>query len=124
MSARDNYFAPRVEFNPYTHTWSLGVEEQFYVLFPTLFYLWLRFRNSESQWRRPSRYLFPLLFLASLCYSIYATRETPVSAYYGLPSRFWELAAGALLFQSTTAAAVWPGAVQRLIRHNWDFLPA
>jgi len=99
MRARDSYFAPRVEFNPYTHTWSLGVEEQFYVLFPSLFYLWLRFRNRESYWRRPSRHLLPVLFLASLCYSIYATRETPVSAYYGLPSRFWELAAGALLFQ-------------------------
>ena len=99
IHSSDNYFAPRVEFNPYTHTWSLGVEEQFYVLFPTLFYFWLRFRNSESHWRLPSRYLLPLLFLASFCYSIYATRQTPVVAYYGLPSRFWELAAGALLFQ-------------------------
>jgi peptidoglycan/LPS O-acetylase OafA/YrhL len=99
MNSHDNYFAPRVEFNPFTHTWSLGVEEQFYVTFPTLFYFWLRFRNSESHWRKSSRYLLIFLFLISLCYSIYATQQTPVIAYYGLPSRFWELAAGALLFQ-------------------------
>jgi peptidoglycan/LPS O-acetylase OafA/YrhL len=38
----NDYFSPRVDFNPYTHTWSLGVEEQFYLLFPLLFLIWLR----------------------------------------------------------------------------------
>ena len=33
----DNYFSPTAEFNPYTHTWSLAVEEQFYLAFPFLF---------------------------------------------------------------------------------------
>ncbi|GAA5238885.1 hypothetical protein BMMON2_17070 [Burkholderia mallei] len=35
-----DYFSPKAEFNPYTHTWSLGVEEQFYLLFPLLFHAW------------------------------------------------------------------------------------
>jgi peptidoglycan/LPS O-acetylase OafA/YrhL len=99
MHNSDSYFAPRAEFNPYTHTWSLGVEEQFYVLFPALFYLWVRFRNGQGIWRRTARSLLILLFLTSLCYSFHATRQTPVVAYYGLPSRFWELSAGALLLQ-------------------------
>src|SRR5882757_7712970 len=52
MDLGDTYFAPRVEFNPYVHTWSLGVEEQFYLVFPAVFYCWLRYRNSEVRWRR------------------------------------------------------------------------
>ena len=38
----DAYFAPRAEFNPFTHTWSLGVEEQFYLVAPWLIFLALR----------------------------------------------------------------------------------
>ncbi len=38
----NDYFSPKAEFNPYTHTWSLGVEEQFYLLFPLLFLAWNR----------------------------------------------------------------------------------
>ncbi|MBV5290890.1 MAG: acyltransferase [Curvibacter lanceolatus] len=42
QSNADTYFAPRAEFNPYTHTWSLGVEEQFYLLAPLLIYAFMR----------------------------------------------------------------------------------
>ncbi|MEO7255959.1 MAG: acyltransferase, partial [Casimicrobium sp.] len=45
----DTYFAPRAEFNPYTHTWSLGVEEQFYVVFPFLFFLWVAARRTLTR---------------------------------------------------------------------------
>jgi peptidoglycan/LPS O-acetylase OafA/YrhL len=45
----DDYFAPRVEFNPYVHTWSLGVEEQFYLVFPLLFFLWVGARPRRWQ---------------------------------------------------------------------------
>ena len=40
----DGYFSPRAEFNPFTHTWSLAVEEQFYLVFPVMFYAWFRAR--------------------------------------------------------------------------------
>lgn len=91
----DTYFSPSVDLNPYLHTWSLGVEEQFYLLFPGVWYLWLRHRE-----RVPALWaLLPVLVLASLAISTLQTGRDPLAAFYLLPSRFWELAAGALLYQ-------------------------
>lgn len=90
----DGYFSPRVEFNAFTHTWSLGVEEQFYLLFPIIFFIWLRSRR-----RGLTRFLLAGLLAASLLVSWYQGRAMTDHAYYLLPSRFWELAAGALLFK-------------------------
>ncbi|MCC7633970.1 acyltransferase family protein [Stenotrophomonas rhizophila] len=91
----DTYFSPSVELNPYLHTWSLGVEEQFYLLFPGIWYLWLRHRQ-----RIPALWaLLPVLALASLATSAVQSAHDPLAAFYLLPSRFWELAAGALLYQ-------------------------
>lgn len=92
----DTYFSPKAEFNPYLHTWSLGVEEQFYLLLPTVFLLWLRYRENSVI----ARCLLPALTLASLAWCAVQTHAAPLSAFYLLPSRFWELAAGALLFQA------------------------
>jgi peptidoglycan/LPS O-acetylase OafA/YrhL len=91
----DTYFSPSVDLNPYLHTWSLGVEEQFYLLFPGIWYLWLRHRaRVPALWT-----LLPLLGLASLMISALQSARDPLAAFYLLPSRFWELAAGALLYQ-------------------------
>ena len=90
-----DYFSPGADLNPFLHTWTLGVEEQFYLLFPLLFLVWLRGRHTQA-W---SRWLLPVLALASLCFGAWQTRSAPVSAFYLLPARFWELASGALLYQ-------------------------
>lgn len=91
----DTYFSPSVDLNPYLHTWSLGVEEQFYLLFPGIWYLWLRHRQ-----RVPALWaLLPVLAMASLAVSTVQSGRDPLAAFYLLPSRFWELAAGALLYQ-------------------------
>jgi peptidoglycan/LPS O-acetylase OafA/YrhL len=91
----DTYFSPSAQLNPYTHTWTLAVEEQFYLVFPLVYFVWLRFRQRHSlAWA-----LLPLLALASLAFSVVQTEQSPLEAFYLLPSRFWELASGALLFQ-------------------------
>jgi SGNH domain (fused to AT3 domains)/Acyltransferase family len=95
VSATDGYFAPRTEFNPFTHTWSLAVEEQFYALYPLLIFVW----TSTPLTRRRAWFWIVLigLTLASLVWCAYASRHAPSAAYYMLAARFWELAAGGVL---------------------------
>lgn len=98
----DTYFAPRAEFNPYTHTWSLGVEEQYYVLAPLFVYFWLRaYRRGQVAHARLALGVLALLTIASLFASIWASTSQPTAAFYSILSRLWELASGALLFLLT-----------------------
>ncbi|MFT2090971.1 acyltransferase family protein [Paraglaciecola sp. 2405UD69-4] len=87
----DSYFSPSAEFNPFIHTWSLGVEEQFYLIFPFLFYLWTK---------GTLKYSLHFLFLLSFAFCYYHTTTNGNHAYYLISSRFWELAAGAILFKA------------------------
>ncbi len=95
----DGYFSPRAEFNPFTHTWSLAVEEQFYLIFPLMFYAWSRYQGRKGLRGAGGRFLLPAALLASLAYCAYETSARADLAYYMLPSRFWELACGAMLFR-------------------------
>lgn len=94
------YFSPITEFNPYTHTWSLGVEEQFYLLFPLLFWGWSR----GGRWRTFVLTAFVVLGGVSFGYAWHERTVDALRAFYLLPSRFWELAAGALLYQGMALA--------------------
>lgn len=91
-SAAD-YFAPHVEGNPLLHTWSLGVEEQFYLLWPLL--ILLASRGSHRLWRLV--WILGTVITLSLLCSVYATPRWPTFAFYELPPRAWEFAAGGLL---------------------------
>jgi peptidoglycan/LPS O-acetylase OafA/YrhL len=96
----DGYFSPRIEFNPFVHTWSLAVEEQFYVIFPFIFFIWYRFKNHTSKFLSlPAKWLLAVLLISSLIYAGFETSSRPENAFYLLPSRFWELGFGALLFK-------------------------
>ena len=91
----NDYFSPRVEFNPYMHTWSLGVEEQFYLIFPLLFFMWV----SKVPRSKLTVGLFGVGFVASLACAKWLSISHETLAFYLIFSRFWELAAGVLLYQ-------------------------
>lgn len=92
-SGRD-YFAPSAAYNMFTHTWSLAIEEQFYLFLPLLFIPWGR------QQKKLSLGLFASLSVASLFCASWIDRMDPSEAFYMLWTRFWELGLGVLLFQS------------------------
>ena len=86
-----DYFAGPAELQPLLHTWSLAVEEQFYLIFPLLLVLGRRWPRARLAAGLAS------LAAASLAYSIYCVKHHPSAAFFLLPSRTWELMLGALL---------------------------
>ncbi|MHC0052528.1 acyltransferase family protein [Actibacterium sp. D379-3] len=89
---RDSYFGVTSEESPLLHTWSLGVEEQFYLLWPILLILVIRSIGS--------RYLLPVMaavILISLVASQALLDTNPTFSFYMLPTRAWELAIGGVL---------------------------
>lgn len=83
------YFDKSAETKPLLHLWSLGIEEQFYIIWP--FLVWLL-------WKTKIKLMRPMLAIAcgSLAFSISAGKIAG-SDFYSPLSRFWELMAGSLL---------------------------
>lgn len=86
-----DYFKPDAKENPLLHTWSLGVEEQFYILVPIA--MWLVYRYA----RRFLVPLFALSVLGSFLLSVMVIEQMPRASFYLLPTRYWELGVGSLL---------------------------
>lgn len=87
-----DYFGPKVKFNPILHTWSLAVEEQFYVAWPAmilLFFSWFRTRIAL-------RTALLALTVISFASSIWFTQAGGTFAFYQLPARAWEFGCGGL----------------------------
>ena len=95
----DGYFGERMDYSPFIQTWSLGVEEQFYLIWPIVLVLFVvsvtKFKKLMS---RLAIALISVLTIASLFISADQSVNDPINAFYLLPSRFWELAAGGLLY--------------------------
>lgn len=85
------YFATAAELKPLLHTWSLAVEEQYYVLFP-LFILLV--------WRLRKRWLLGTLVavaVVSLGLAQWGAYNEPSATFFLLPTRAWEIAIGAFI---------------------------
>ncbi|WP_260957269.1 acyltransferase family protein [Pseudomonas citri] len=86
----DGYFEPASDLKPLLHTWSLAVEEQYYIFFPLLMALLMR---HVRQWR----WMLFAVLLVSFALNIGYIERKPDVAFFSLPTRAWELLCGAML---------------------------
>lgn len=86
----EGYFAPAAELKPLLHTWSLAVEEQYYLLFPIFLVIAWRFGRNRVFWS------ICLIAAISLAASEWGWRNEPGANFYLAPTRAWELLAGSM----------------------------
>ena len=93
--SKSSYFDEALESNPLLHTWSLSVEEQFYILFPALLvFIFYKMKGKETL-------VLGVLLLFSLVLSEYWVINDSAVSFYVVFSRFWQFLIGGLL-------ALWP----------------
>lgn len=99
------YFDSAIELKPLIHTWSLAIEEQYYLLYPLLLLLVWRFKPKAIAG------VLVALSVASLSLAVIGSSQFPDAAFYLLPTRAWELLLGAL-------TAFWLSNGNRAPRHT------
>jgi peptidoglycan/LPS O-acetylase OafA/YrhL len=90
LSTADYFDAP-AHTKPLLHTWSLAVEEQFYLILPLLLLLLWR------RWPRGRKSVIVALFVGSFAWSAWLAYQSPDDAFYSPFSRAWEFLTGSLL---------------------------
>ena len=103
-----DYFAPDAESNPLLHTWSLAVEEQFYVFWPLLIMIGVQFWRSKKALVA----VLSVLTIGSFGASVWFTHTESTFAFNELPSRAWEFGIGGL-------AVLLPRGILKLSRNCW-----
>ncbi|TXH67818.1 MAG: acyltransferase [Thiothrix sp.] len=85
-----NYFDNAADTKPLVHLWSLGIEEQFYIIWPL--FVWIA-------WRKKFNFLLitVLFIIISFLLNVKISQQEPIAAFYLPQTRFWELLCGGLL---------------------------
>jgi peptidoglycan/LPS O-acetylase OafA/YrhL len=96
--ATDYYASNRGLASPFQHFWSLSVQGQVFILWPLIFAgAALLARRFGLRYRALLCYVFALVFISSLIYSIVVTAANQTEAYFDMPARLWEFALGTLV---------------------------
>ena len=111
-----DYFNP-VNYSPFLHFWSLGVEEQFYFVWPALL--------AVVAWKFPragAALALSVVLVASFAASLIITDISAPTAFYMLPTRAWQLAAGGLLAIFSGSLDWLPGAIRGMFKTLLAFM--
>ena len=106
----DTYFGQATQLNPLLHTWTLAVEEQFYLVFPAVLLVAWRFAARHGRGRRAhAATAIATVSVVSFALSVLPTwgpfTPPPSFVFYGSPTRAWEFGLGALLALAPLGAA-------------------
>lgn len=91
-----DYFPPTSKLNGFTHTWSLGVEEQFYAIFPLI--AWFTFLGAKNSSLRFFATTVALISVVSAVLFLWLYDVNQPAAYFLMPARMWELGVGSLVY--------------------------
>ncbi|MGH8240489.1 MAG: acyltransferase family protein, partial [Steroidobacteraceae bacterium] len=111
-----NYFSEQADLMPLLHTWSLSVEEQYYLVWPTL--LIALMLVARKRWGVFTRLLLTALLLVGITTFAAGVRMTdsdPPGAFFLMPMRAWEFALGGALVLAAPTIARWPTFVRTLL---------
>lgn len=109
-SSTQGYFNGAAEIRPLLHTWSLGVEEQFYIVFPIILAATMRWGRNRAAW------IVLAGLVAAFAASAWITPRAPSASFYLSPTRAWELLTGALMaLRPTYPAKRWVGEAASLL---------
>jgi peptidoglycan/LPS O-acetylase OafA/YrhL len=116
---QSGYFSPEAALKPLLHLWSLGVEEQYYLIFPLVC---MAFYRSRSRWTLPTAFL--AIAAVSMFLNVAFVSKYRAAAYFLPFSRLWELfvGAGLSLFLQRNLQAPWESRLLPKWRHGIGFL--
>ena len=118
-----DYFSGPLETSPYLHTWSLGVEEQFYIVWPIVVLLAVRWSrpSDRSLQRGETRVAVVMGFIAvaSFTVNIVLTNQASPWAFFGLASRAWEFAVAGLVIALLHDRSFGSPGLRRVASRRW-----